>query len=66
VINIVLFLISCAGYFKIITKWKSGFSLKDNQAIFLSDAMQTDYGLMAIIKDPDGRKIELYDGAEKL
>src|SRR5687767_7201628 len=40
--------------------------LKDNQAIFLSEAMQTDYGLMAIIKDPDGRKIELYDNAEKI
>lgn len=40
--------------------------LKDNQTVFLSEAMQTDYGLMAIIKDPDGRKIELYDNAEKI
>lgn len=40
--------------------------LKDNQTVFLSEAMQTDYGFMAIIKDPDGRKIELYDSAKKI
>jgi lactoylglutathione lyase len=34
--------------------------LKDKQTVFLSEPMQTDYGFMAIIEDPDGRKIELY------
>jgi predicted enzyme related to lactoylglutathione lyase len=34
--------------------------LKDKQTIFLSEPMQTEYGFMTIIKDPDGRKIELY------
>lgn len=28
---------------------------------FLSEPMQTDFGFMTIIKDPDGRKIELYE-----
>ncbi|HUP13445.1 MAG TPA: VOC family protein [Niastella sp.] len=35
--------------------------LEDNQTEFLSAPMQTDYGFMTIIKDPDGRKIELYE-----
>jgi lactoylglutathione lyase len=34
--------------------------LKEKQTIFLSEPMQTEYGFMAIIKDPDERKIELY------
>ncbi len=34
--------------------------LKDNKIEFLSEPMQTDYGFMTIIMDPDGRKIELY------
>jgi len=35
-------------------------TLKDKGAEFFSEPTQTDYGFMAIIKDPDGRKIELY------
>jgi predicted enzyme related to lactoylglutathione lyase len=35
-------------------------ALKDKNVEFLSEPMQTDYGFMAIIKDPDGRRIELY------
>ncbi|HEX6429790.1 MAG TPA: VOC family protein [Niastella sp.] len=34
--------------------------LKDKNTEFLSEPMQTDYGFMTIVKDPDGRKIELY------
>ena len=34
--------------------------LKEKQAVFLSEPMQTEYGFMTIIKDPDERKIELY------
>jgi lactoylglutathione lyase len=34
--------------------------LKEKDAEFLSGPMQTDYGYMTIVKDPDGRKIELY------
>ena len=34
--------------------------LKEKGAEFLSEPMQTEYGFMIIIKDPDGRKIELY------
>jgi lactoylglutathione lyase len=34
--------------------------LQEKETEFLSEPMQTDYGFMAIIKDPDGRKIELY------
>jgi lactoylglutathione lyase len=34
--------------------------LKEKDAEFLSEPMQTDYGFMTIVKDPDGRKIELY------
>jgi predicted enzyme related to lactoylglutathione lyase len=34
--------------------------LKDKQVKFVSEPMQTDYGFMAIIKDPDGRRVELY------
>lgn len=35
-------------------------TLKDRDVEFVSEPMQTDYGFMAIIKDPDGRRIELY------
>jgi lactoylglutathione lyase len=35
-------------------------ALKDKGVEFVSEPMQTDYGFMAIIKDPDGRRIELY------
>ena len=34
--------------------------LKEKDTEFLSEPAQTDYGFVAIIKDPDGRKIELY------
>lgn len=34
--------------------------LKEKETEFLSEPMQTDYGFMTVIKDPDGRKIELY------
>lgn len=34
--------------------------LKDIRVIFSSDPIQTDFGYMAVIEDPDGRKIELY------
>ena len=34
--------------------------LKERETEFISEPMQSEYGFMAIIKDPDGRKIELY------
>lgn len=34
--------------------------LKAEQVVFSSEPMQTEFGFMAIIVDPDGRKIELY------
>ena len=34
--------------------------LKETQIPFVAEPTQTDYGYMAIISDPDGRKIELY------
>ena len=34
--------------------------LKENQINFLSNPTETDFGLMAIIEDPDGRKLEIY------
>jgi predicted enzyme related to lactoylglutathione lyase len=34
--------------------------MKEKGVEFVSEPMQTDYGFMAIIKDPDGRRIELY------
>ena len=34
--------------------------LKEKAVEFVSEPMQTDYGFMAIIKDPDGRRVELY------
>jgi len=35
-------------------------TLKEKGVEFVSEPMQTDYGFMAIIKDPDGRRVELY------
>lgn len=35
-------------------------TLKEKGVEFVSEPMPTDYGFMAIIKDPDGRRIELY------
>ncbi|WP_439698683.1 VOC family protein [Mucilaginibacter sp. AW1-7] len=34
--------------------------LKENNIVFLSQPISTEFGLMAIVIDPDGRKIELY------
>ena len=34
--------------------------LKQKKVHFVSDAKQTDFGLLAIIQDPDKRRIELY------
>jgi len=34
--------------------------LKARDVEFVSEPLQTDYGFMAIVKDPDGRRIELY------
>lgn len=35
-------------------------ALKEKEVIFSSEPSQTEFGFMAIISDPDGRKIELY------
>ncbi len=37
-------------------------TLKENEIIF-AEPIQTDFGFMTIITDPDGRKIELYKKA---
>lgn len=34
--------------------------LKINNTVFVTEPTATDFGFMAIIEDPDGRKIELY------
>ncbi len=34
--------------------------LRQNEVVFVKEPMQTEFGFMAIIQDPDGRKIELY------
>lgn len=34
--------------------------LNKSHTIFVAHPMETDFGFMAIIEDPDGRKIELY------
>ena len=34
--------------------------LKEKETTFISEPIQTEFGFMAIVKDPDGRKIELY------
>lgn len=36
-------------------------ALKAKGLIFSSEPMQTEFGLMAVVFDPDGRKIELYE-----
>jgi predicted enzyme related to lactoylglutathione lyase len=36
-------------------------TLKEIQVVFSSEPMQTEFGFMAVIIDPDGRKIELYE-----
>ena len=38
--------------------------LREHQASFVSEPMHTAYGFSAIVKDPDGRKIELYKNGE--
>ncbi|GGH77838.1 catechol 2,3-dioxygenase-like lactoylglutathione lyase family enzyme [Filimonas zeae] len=35
-------------------------TLKQHHVPFFSEPAQTDYGYMAVIADPDGRKVELY------
>lgn len=35
-------------------------NLKANDVIFIAEPIDTDFGFMAIIEGPDGRKIELY------
>lgn len=39
---------------------KSVALLKETQIVFSTEPTQTDFGYMAVIVDPDGRKIELY------
>ena len=34
--------------------------LKQEVVPFISEAMQTPFGFMVVVRDPDGRKIELY------
>lgn len=34
--------------------------LKENKIVFSMEPVQTDFGYMAVVLDPDGRKIELY------
>lgn len=34
--------------------------LKESQVSFASDPAQTDFGFMAVVIDPDGRRVELY------
>lgn len=34
--------------------------LKENQVTFSMEPVQTDFGYMAVILDPDGRKVEIY------
>ncbi len=34
-------------------------TLKENQVVF-TEPVQTDFGFLSVITDPDGRKIELY------
>ncbi|HEX8021584.1 VOC family protein [Mucilaginibacter sp.] len=35
-------------------------SLKEAEAQFVSEPAQTDFGFMAVVVDPDGRRVELY------
>jgi lactoylglutathione lyase len=34
--------------------------LKEEDVPFISEPIQTDFGFMAVVQDPDGRKLELY------
>ncbi|MEO3408223.1 VOC family protein [Mucilaginibacter sp. CAU 1740] len=34
--------------------------LKEAEAQFISEPVQTDFGFLAVVVDPDGRKLELY------
>jgi lactoylglutathione lyase len=34
--------------------------LKSNGTLFFAEPSQTDFGYMAVVEDPDGRKIEVY------
>lgn len=34
--------------------------LRDNNVLFVTEPVQTAFGFMTVITDPDGRKIELY------
>ena len=34
--------------------------LRANQTVFVTEPHETDFGFMTIVKDPDGRRIELY------
>lgn len=40
--------------------------LKASKTIFLSEPIQTEFGYMAIVLDPDGRKTELYKKEETI
>lgn len=40
--------------------------LKASKILFLSEPMQTEFGYMTIVSDPDGRKTELYKKEETL
>lgn len=35
-------------------------SLKEVEVQFMSEPAQTDFGFMAVVVDPDGRRVELY------
>jgi len=35
-------------------------SLKEGEVQFISEQAQTDFGFMAVVVDPDGRRVELY------
>lgn len=36
-------------------------SLKEAEVQFISEQAQTDFGFMAVVVDPDGRRVELYE-----
>lgn len=35
--------------------------LRQENVLFISEPLETEHGLMAVVADPDGRKIELYN-----
>nr|WP_228520425.1 hypothetical protein [Flavobacterium sp. CSZ] len=47
--------------FEVVNSTEITEKLKNNYLRFISEPTITDFGFMAIIADPDGRKIELYD-----